>query len=823
MQTPPSAYGRLRSPSRERLGSRTAPHGLDRAACSTPSPVSEFRESAPRPLRRSASELSHCPPSLKARYMSRRLHQDPPSTAVPLSSPPLSSTISSTLDGFARRPALHVAGATPEREDRSSPTSSCKLRSPDARWSPGGSIMSSDQLIAFREFLDRRAEDALIEARSCVTSPDSDHGFDDLCEDAASDCSEYGESILSGRRPSLDEPDIFDSVDGKSTTEDPWSALCITRSVKTWDSPDNYSLLANGDTFLDLNARPCSPASQLQSESPNCCNPLASPLQPRIDSQPRLTDFQSSVSSASISPEKTQDFLPNFLDLRAGIDLPESVTDESFSGCGDLHFLQHDERFERVTAGSASNPSLERNHRRLEDERPNRILTKQPPVTDHGPRRVHSETELVSGRSRHTRPLPSNHGYSQSWINHSDRQHSETEDSRVRHQATSVHASVSVEATRGTSSRRRYDEGTGVQVEYSELARSHGTAELDSTPRRGDSYYVKQVQDRRARDGQHPNPGLYVAVDPRSPGESLSREAAPVSQRQRAMTLQEIAPSPTPDRLRRSASTKTSAPSTLSFRTGGRYRTLEDRAYRHPDVPHSPLVSDLDHAYASPYACHINTSPNGHDLLVPSPDSEHMYSIPSPTLVSGEVYSRNASSRSPVPPNIAPSHNRNDSYPIRKRPAQTHVRRPGSSLDSRPGSSFVPAPPFKGVSVGLSLFDNGAFEAPRPAPEPRTHTHDNANAPSRTVQQGAPAAAKKPADDDATRDSYLVLAASLSLSGFGGLPRRVWSRKQKQPPRIGRLGLASNSEADLKPSFMSMIEDEEVKPQRKGLLLFKRK
>jgi hypothetical protein len=91
------------------------------------------------------------------------------------------------------------------------------------------------------------------------------------------------------------------------------------------------------------------------------------------------------------------------------------------------------------------------------------------------------------------------------------------------------------------------------------------------------------------------------------------------------------------------------------------------------------------------------------------------------------------------------------------------------------------------------------------------------------VQQGAPAAAKTPADDDPTRDSYLVLAASLSLSGFGGLPRRVWSRKQKQPPRIGRLGSASNSEADLKPSFMSMVEDEEVKPQRKGLLLFKRK
>lgn len=826
MQTPPSAFHR---PSRERLSSRTASHSLDRIVCSTPSPASEFSQSAPQPLRRSASELSHCPQSVRNRYMSRRLFQGPPSATLPQSSSSLSSTNSSALDGFACRSALHAAGAAPERENTSSPASGRNL---DARWSPSGSIMSSDQLVAFREFLDRRAEDALAEARSCVTSPDRDHGSDDFCEDVASDCSEYGESIRSGRRYSLDEPDISDSVDGKSATEDLWSALSITRAVRTWDSSDNYSLLANGDTFLDLHLRSSSPASQLQAESPNCRNSHVIPLQSRNDPQPRLTDSRGLVSSASTGPEEIRDFLPNFLDLCAGVDLPESVTDEVFSGCSDLHFLQRDERLARNPEGSLVNPSLERNPRRLEGDRPDRMLAKLPPATDHSPRRVQSAAELVSSHSRQMRPLPSNQGHSQPWSRHSDLQHDDPENSRPRRQA-SVRTTGSAEATRATSGRRRYDDGTSVQAEYSELALNRGKAELDSPPRRGDSYYAKRVQDRRGRDSPHPKPELCVAVDPKSPRESLSREVGSVSQRQRAMTLQEVAATgpPAPNRLRRSATTKSSAPSTLSFRTGGRYRTLEDRAYRHPDVPHSPLCSDLDHAYSPQYACGVNSSPrdphHGQELQVPSPETMYYPSIPSPTLISGEVYSGNASSRSPVPrAYMSPFHSRNDSYPIRNRPAQTHVRRPGSSLDSRPGSPFVLVSPPQGV--GLSLIDNGAFEAPRPAPEPRAHIHDKASSPSPTVQQEAPVAAKKPTDHDGTRDSYLVLATSLSLTGFGGLPRRVWSRKQKQsPPRsdglVGRLGLASNSEADLKSSFMSMVEDEEVKPQRKGLLMFKRK
>jgi hypothetical protein len=162
------------------------------------------------------------------------------------------------------------------------------------------------------------------------------------------------------------------------------------------------------------------------------------------------------------------------------------------------------------------------------------------------------------------------------------------------------------------------------------------------------------------------------------------------------------------------------------------------------------------------------------------------------------------------------------------------VHRPRTSLDSHVGSSLtVAVPPPSTHSVRPSLIDNGAFEAPRPAPEPCTVTYEKANAaPSRTaVQRVAPAPTLAPAeesDDVPKRDSDSVVA--LSLTGLSGFPRRVWSKRQKQaPPRSDglrrRLGsLASSSELDLRSSsFMSMVENEHdhVKPQRKGLLLFK--
>jgi len=314
-----------------------------------------------------------------------------------------------------------------------------------------------------------------------------------------------------------------------------------------------------------------------------------------------------------------------------------------------------------------------------------------------------------------------------------------------------------------------------------------------------------------------------------------------VSQRHRAMTLHEVpvtgTGTSTSDRLRRSPS-------------GSRYRTLEDRAYRHPDVPHSPLYSDLDHGPSAQDAYHTGPSFKElsnvrNDPQVSSPETRNTPFIHSRNPSSSEVYSRNASPRPPVPrPHMPPSHIRNGSYPARKRPVQGHVHRPGYSLDSRPGSSFTVVAPLPSTQgIGLSLIDNGAFEAPRPAPEPRIEKAvvvQRVPVPVPVVV--APAAGKEPTStstptpttDDASpkRDSDSV--AAFSLSSLSGFPRRVLSKRQKQPtPRLEglrrRLGSACSSELDLNSSssFINMVENEPdhpvVKPQRKGLSLFKRK
>lgn len=703
--------------------------------------------------------------------MSRRLHQDLPSTIdiSSHSSQPSSSTISSALDGLARGSAFHIAGASHEREA----TSGSNFHLPGARWTPDGSITSSDQLLAFREFLARPAQDVSTEVRSCVTSPNPDllhPGFGNSCEDVASDCSDYGESILSGREYSLDEPDNLDSADDTSTSEDLWRTLSITRPMRTWDSPENYSLLANSDTALDIPARTSSPTSQLQSES--------------LDPQPQRSGSRSPAPTVSIDPEAMQEFLPNFLDLRLGVDMTGSVTDELSSEADSLHMLQDDKVPTQVPEGSSADA------RELKGERPDIKLAQQPSVPRQSLRRVHSAAELVSGHSLPTHPPSSQEDH------------------------------------------RRNEEGTGLQAEYSKLAQSQSKTEPDHL-RRGNSYHVtKRAHDRRARDGQYPNPELSVAVDSTPQSESRPREIFSVSQRHRAMTLQEVSvtgPS-TSGRLCRSVTTKTSAPSVSSFRTGGRYRTLEDRAFRHPDVPHSPLFSDLEHGPSAQDAYYTGPSlrepSSGHYPQVSSPETEHIPPIHSRNpSTSAEVYSRSASPRPAVPrPHMPTNHSRNDSYPARKRPVQGHVHRPGTSLDSNAASSLTSFSPPSTHGVGLSVVDNGAFEAPRPAPEPRTATHKKVESSSRTVvQQVVPASAatEKPTGDAPKRDSDSVVALSL---------RRVWSKRLKQPPPRSdgprrRLGsLATNSELDLRSSsFMSMVENEHehVKPQRKKLLLFK--
>lgn len=677
--------------------------------------------------------------------------------------------MSSALDGLARGAALHTAGTSHEREA----TSGSNFHLSNARRSPEVSISSSDQLLAFQEVLARREQKISTEARSCVTSPDRDRrhsGFSDLSEDVASDCSDYGESILSRRECSLDEPDNLASADSTSTSEDIWRTLSITRGMRASDSPDNYSLLANGD----VPALSSSPTSQLQSES----------LQPRVDPHPQRTGSQSPAPTLSIDPEALQEFLPNLFDLRLGVHTTRSVAHEVPLGADDLRLSPDDERPTLVSEGSSADA------RGLEGERPDIELVQQPPVASHGPRRVRSAAELISKYSLPTRPPP-----------------------------------PSQDDLRG------HDNGTG--------AHAHGQSKTErDNLRRGNSYRVKRVQDR-----QHPNPELSVAVDSRSRPESRSREVFSVSQRHRAMTLQELSvtSSSTSNRLYRSSSTMMSGPSASPPRTGGRYRTLEDRAFHHPDVPHSPLFSDLDHGSPAQDAYYTGLSlrepSNGPNPEVSSSEVEHIPPVHSRNPSSSEVYSRNASPRPTVlRPHMAPNHNRNGSYPARKRPVQGHLHRPGTSLDSHAASSLVAISPPSTHGIGLSVLDNGAFEAPRPAPEPRTVPHEKVNSPLRTVvPQVIPAAAEESTGDVPKRDSDSVIA--LSLTGLSGLPRRVWSKRLKQAPsrsgsdglrsRLGSLGsLTSSSELDLRlssPSFMSVVENENdhVKPQRKGLMLFR--
>lgn len=786
------------------------------------------------PLRRTASVHSE----RGSQYASRQSDQDMPS---PILSMPSSSTHSSAAERLARRLALHVAGASPEPGDASSsPASSSYLRLLDAPRSRGDSFMSSGELLAFREFLARRAEDVLTEARDLSVSPHP-YGFGEFYQEAASDRSEYGESISTGRRFSLLEPDktrgdtrersydplhpdttsVFtslDPLDVTSTKEDLLHALSIIRAERKRVSSDSDSLLPSGDTLLDLYARTPSPASLLQphtSHSRHCNSP-----------QSQLAEPPSPVASTSTSFEDMQDFLPDFLDLGPDHDYPGSITNKVSSPGSSGSHLVHDKRLASVPEGSAADHCRDRNPMRVESDQVDAVLAKLPSRMHVGPRKVQSAAELVSGRSQHALPLPSRQGYSQPWVAHSDLPPGNPYGRRA-------YQTVSADVARGSYTRRGYDNGAGLLAEYAERTHSRGIAEPDNPPR-GDSSYPTRVQNLRSRDGLHRKPGLRIAVDSSSPREFLSRDVGPVLQRPRAMTLQEVAVSnsPTPDQLHHRSASVTA--STSSSHRGSRYRTLSDRAYRHPDVPYSPLFSDLDYVPLPQGARRDIPTPrrpfNEHDIddpQVSSPETGNAPLIHSRDLSPGEVYLRNASPRPPRPrARVGPGLGRNDTYHGRERPAQPHVHRSGSSPDLRREASYTTGLPSSNQGIGLSLVDNGAFEAPRPAPEPRTRTQDKAGIPSHTAQWGPPPAIKKPADDDTTPSSYLIVAES--PTGFGALSfrRSVWSKKQKQSPRsdspvVGQLRSPGNSEPDSKASFINVLEHD-TRPQRKGLLFRRR-
>lgn len=68
----------------------------------------------------------------------------------------------------------------------------------DASQPHGDQSLSSNKLLAFREIFTRRADDRTTDARDFSTFPDLDKHFHDpssLCDDAASDLAEYGDSL----------------------------------------------------------------------------------------------------------------------------------------------------------------------------------------------------------------------------------------------------------------------------------------------------------------------------------------------------------------------------------------------------------------------------------------------------------------------------------------------------------------------------------------------------------------------------------------------------------------------------------------------------
>ena len=812
-------------------------------ASSTSSSASESLNSVLRhhpPLRRTASELSERPPSSMSRYTTRQ-----PNQAV-LSPTPPPSHPSSASERLARRFGHRVAGASPEPGDAPDPALYSRLA--DSPKSRDDSFMSPGELLAFREFLARRAEDVFTEARNLATSPDSvqhSHDFGDF--------SEYADPIPSDRRFSplgynkiggagqpgygpvhVETTSVSttpEPLDGRYSKSDLLRALSIIRAERARVSSDEDSLLAGGGTIFDLYARSSSSMSQRQSSPSLYGNPHAAGLERHSSLSSRLTDSRNPVTPVSVCIEEIQDFLPDFLDLRPDVDLGGLTTHELSSSDSDSSpFLARDERLASVPEGSASDPSRQRNPMRVEDDRGVSVAAKVYPVNQLGPRKSHSATELLSDRSQYARPPPPSQSYSQPWNIYSDILYD-----GLQHQATSTRPTVGAETTRGDGARRGYDSGTSSLAEFADLAYNQSIAEPYNRPR-GDSY-SRRMEDKRARDGQNRRPGLRIAVDSSSSHEFLSRDVGPVFQRQRAMTLQEATASDsfTQGRLHRSASATASISSKSSY-TGGRFRTLSDRAYRHPDVPYSPLVADMDPPMlpsgaprTAPTARDTYSGHDMDDLKVSTSETRSAPVVHSGGHFPGEAYSRNPSPRSSrLRPHMPPSHGRKDSYPIRQRPVHTLMRRTGSTPDLRQRPSFTPSLPSSAQGVGLSLIDNGAFEAPRPAPEPRPpQTLDKASILARMVQRGAQVALKKPAaDDDATRpDSRLGI--DMTSTGFGALSfrRPVWSKKQKQEQSrpdgaVGHLRSADGSESGWKSSFSS-ISDDDSKPQRKGL--FKKK
>jgi len=165
----------------------------------------------------------------------------------------------------------------------------CDSRLSDASRPHGGKFLSSDELLEFRQFFTRRADDVPLDARDFSTFPHLDqHSHDpvSLSDDAASDLAEFGDSVQhhssshghsnfrGNVRPSFHAHSCphpgrtlgaLGSPDSRSKQEDPLSALSVTRAESERLAPDNAPPLTEGDTFLDLHGDPSRSASKSRS------------------------------------------------------------------------------------------------------------------------------------------------------------------------------------------------------------------------------------------------------------------------------------------------------------------------------------------------------------------------------------------------------------------------------------------------------------------------------------------------------------------------------------------------------------------------------
>ncbi|KAI9461303.1 hypothetical protein BJY52DRAFT_1260704 [Lactarius psammicola] len=694
----------------------------------------------------------------------------------------------------------------------------CDSRLLDSSRPHGGKFLSSDELLAFRQFFTRRADDVPLDARDFSTFPHLDqhsHNPVSLCDDAASDLAEYGDSVQhhSSSHGHSDFTGALWSPDSRSKQEDPLSALSVTYVESERVAPDNAPPLAEGDTFLDLHH--------------------GDPSRP--------PDISSPIDAVYSHSEEMQDSLPDFLDLSPDIESPQpqQVT-HKIPPLGDVsRFLAGDESPAVVPEGAMAGPSGGRNPKRFGDWA-DPVLAEPLTSTHLVPRRVQSAAELASGRPIPTQVLPAH--------------------------AATFRAGV----TKAGHGRRGYDASTGPTPGYEGGHAYSRSAVEPSDLWRGDSYHNKRVQHLRNGDIQNLKRGVhYVPADADSPHDSQSRGKGSVVQRNRMMVPKDVV-GPVSSALRRpraSSAAATPTPSPPPPHHESRFRTLGDRAYHHPDVPRTPLFSEHDCDPSSwgpgdivvqPQASSTGRDSDTDDRPISSPETESTF--PSPQSDS----SQNSPSPAPQParPRLrGPSRSGGDEsqYFSRESYAKTHVRRPGGSSPDLPRgqSLFIGPPSASSLGIGLSTVDNGAFEAPRPAPlapapAPRPLTQEKSH-PSVTwrrktslriltgstdkegSEKASPAFGGPLRSLSLTRKRSNTVAPALVPAdprvvrtappvGVGAMSFRwqIWSKVQRPSERsdipVGRMRAAGKSEPDFKASFI----ETEAKPQRRGLL-FKKK